>query len=434
MARTARNEKLDTRSARANLAKRREPYWTVISKGSALGYRKGSRGGTWVARYRDDDGKQHYEAIGPADDCRDPNGVDVLSFAHAQAKAREWFDAKARGLPNEDEGGEDRRSEGPHTVEDAMRAYLTWYQRHNKPSGYYFAVTTNRTHINPALGKVQLAKLTTEKIRRWHEGLADAPAMLRLKAGQERRYREQIGEPDESRKRKATANRVLTTLKAALNHAYGKGWVASDDAWRRVKPFRAVDTARMRYLTDDQCKRLVNACDPDFRPLVQAALFTGMRYGELTGLRGADFNPDSGTVHVRQSKSGKDRHVVLTDEGREFFARQAVGKDGEAILFTKSDGKPWGRSHQTRPVKEACEGATIVPPASFHTLRHTYASRLVMRNAPLVVVATQLGHSDTRMVEKHYGHLAPSYVAETIRTAFGELGIADQGNVVSLNG
>jgi hypothetical protein len=48
------------------------------------------------------------------------------------------------------------------------------------------------------------------------------------------------------------------------------------------------------------------------------------------------------------------------------------------------------------------------------------------------VIATQLGHSDTRMTEKHYAHLAPSYVADTIRAAFGEMGIVKLGNIVPL--
>ena len=61
MARAVRNGKIDTRSARLNLAERREPYWTVISAGCAIGYRRGAKGGTWVARLRDEAGKPHYE-------------------------------------------------------------------------------------------------------------------------------------------------------------------------------------------------------------------------------------------------------------------------------------------------------------------------------------------------------------------------------------
>ena len=77
--------------------------------------------------------------------------------------------------------------------------------------------------------------------------------------------------------------------------------------------------------------------------------------------------------------------------------------------------------------------AKISPAASFHTLRHTYASLMVMDAVPLMVVARNLGHADTRMVEKHYGHLATSYVREAIRSA-KPLGISEEARVVPLVG
>jgi integrase len=118
------------------------------------------------------------------------------------------------------------------------------------------------------------------------------------------------------RYRNATANRILTVAKAALNHAWKAGHVASDDAWRRVRPFKAAETARVHYLNEAECVRLVNACEPTFRDLVRAALLTGCRYAELASLHAADFNPDAGVITVRTSKAGRPRHVVLTDEGQ----------------------------------------------------------------------------------------------------------------------
>jgi hypothetical protein len=91
----------------------------------------------------------------------------------------------------------------------------------------------------------------------------------------------------------------------------------------------------------------------------------------------------------------------------------------------RANGKAWGKSEQQRPLAAACAAARIHPTANFHALRHTYASRLAMRGVPLAVIAAQLGHADTRMVERHYGHLAPSYVAETVRAAFGSLGLVE---------
>ncbi|MGH6933868.1 MAG: tyrosine-type recombinase/integrase, partial [Dongiaceae bacterium] len=66
---------------------------------------------------------------------------------------------------------------------------------------------------------------------------------------------------------------------------------------------------------------------------------------------------------------------------------------------------------------------------SFHILRHSHGSMLAMQGVPLPVIAKQLGHADTRMTEKHYAHLSPNYVADTIRANFPTLGIVEQGKV-----
>jgi len=73
--------------------------------------------------------------------------------------------------------------------------------------------------------------------------------------------------------------------------------------------------------------------------------------------------------------------------------------------------------------------AQIKPAVRFHDLRHTHGSALAMKGVPLGVIAAQLGHGDTRMTEKHYAHLSPSYVAETIRANFPDLGIVPKSNV-----
>jgi|SRR6516165_2117443 len=134
-----------------------------------------------------------------------------------------------------------------------------------------------------------------------------------------------------------------------------------------------------------------------------------------------------------RARGGKPRYVVLAQEGRDFVAALAAGRPVSARLYLRDNGKPWAKSEQQRPLTAACAVAQIDPAVNFHSLRHSYASRLVMRRVPLSVVAAQLGHADTRMVEKHYGHLAPSYIAETVRAAFSPLGIVTPSNVRGLN-
>src|SRR5262245_31118861 len=119
MARTVRNPKIDTRSARLKLSERREPYWTIISGGCALGYRRGAKGGTWIGRFRDEKGRQHYGALGAADDARDADGLTVFSFSQAQARVRDWFKLKAV-----EQVGNFLPLDRPYTVADAVADYL----------------------------------------------------------------------------------------------------------------------------------------------------------------------------------------------------------------------------------------------------------------------------------------------------------------------
>ncbi len=426
MARKVENPKVTSRSARARLPERREPYWTVISAGCALGYRKGSKGGTWIARLRDDTGKQHYESLGAADDARDPDDSTVFDFGQAQSRAREFFDKKNRELRG-------KVASGPYTVEMALADYFK--ERFAKGSkGARADQYTANARIVPAFGPILLDKLTTPQIRDWHRALAKAPKLLRTKKGASERaiakIEDESGQP--GRARKATANRILTVLRAALNHAFHEGKTADDTPWRKVKPFKGADAPVIRYLKPDESVRLINACDPDFRRLVHGALVTACRYSELVRMTVNDFDRQARTVYVAEAKGQKPRHVALTDEGTRFFERITIGKPGDTRIFLREDGEPWGPSHQRRRLIEASLRAAIRPAATFHILRHTYASALAMKGVPLSVIAKQLGHADTRITERHYAHLCPSYVADTVRAALPDLGVEIKSNIVAL--
>lgn len=408
MARRIKDAILDSKDARRKLRARGKPFYKTVERGLHVGYRRLRTGaGTWVARHYI--GKQDYEVekIGIADDISDADGINILNFWQATDKARERMSARTRTAAG---------NVGPLTVADAMDAYLEFLESKRKTADD--ARYRDRAHIRPKLGHIEVAHITAQQICRWHFELAKSPALLRTRKGEEQKHRKAAKAGDDIRRRKASANRVLTTLRAALNRAWREmpKQVPSNAEWARVEPFENVDKARVAYLDIAGAKRLVNSCDPDFRPLVMAALQTGCRYGELTRLTVVDFNKDSGTIAIRKSKGGESRHVVLTDEGRQFFGQVCAGRRGSEPIFRKSSGAVWGKSHQKLPMRAACERASIDPSIGFHALRHTWASLSIMSGVPLMVVSENLGHGgDTRMVEKHYGHLAPSFVAAAIR-------------------
>jgi integrase len=418
---------LESRSAREKLKPSGKPYYRALDPGLHLGYRKGKDGGKWVMRRYVGDGIYEVVTIATADDKADADGTAVFDFKQAQAKIRELHVQRTRaaqGLPADDDG--------PYTVRKCLYEYLDWLER-NRKSGKDASYRAEAL-ILPALGDVVCAGLTAVCIRKWRDDLSDTAPRLRVKKGQDQRFRAIDDDDEGRRRRKATTNRTLTILKAALNAAWRDGKIESDAAWRRVEPFEEADAARIRYLSLDESRRLINAAQGEFRDLVRAALATGCRFGELAALQVRDFNDDSGTVHVRASKTGKDRHVVLNDEGVALFKRLSAGRPGVELMLRKADGARWGKSNQFRPMGDACSVGKIEPPANFHCLRHTYASHSVMAGAPLMVVARNLGHSDTRMVEKHYGHLSASYVADAIRAAAPRFGIKDESNVTPIAG
>jgi integrase len=124
--------------------------------------------------------------------------------------------------------------------------------------------------------------------------------------------------------------------------------------------------------------------------------------------------------------------VPLTKEGVALFEEITAGKAEDASPFARADGSPWYRIAVLRAMRAACVAGKITPPATFHTLRHTYASHLVQKKVPLLFVAAALGHADTRMVEKHYAHLAPSQVAALIRKNLPRFGTMKRSNVRSI--
>jgi integrase len=426
VARTVRDAKLETRAARDRLKPGPDVHWrTVVPKQLHLGYRRRRKGkpGVWIVRHylgldAGSVGRYRKETIGIADDFEDADGQAVLSYADAQRLAL----ADRPGAPR-----------GSLTVKEAIANYVSWLRVHRSSEAAAGVQRRAALHILPKLGAVPVQALTTDQLNRWRDALAQAPALLRTGAGRAtRNCKEPPKTPDEKRARKATANKSVTVLRAALTHAFNSDLVDDDKTWRRFKPFKEVGGARERFLSLEEAQRLINAADRDsgFRDLVHAALLTGMRYAEICRLKVKDYA--DGKVAVWVSKTGKPRHVRLTEEGRTFFSQLTAGRDPKEIMLPHR-GREWRKSEQARPMKEACLNARIEP-LGFHALRHTWASLSVMNGVPLLVVANNLGHTTTRMVEAHYGHLTASYMDQAIAEGAPRFGAVETTNVTAMRG
>ena len=251
--------------------------WRSCPRRAHLGWQRwqDDAAGRWLLRRYIGNGKYRSITIGRADDADDADGERVLSFEQAEAKARAMVGAAA---------GRVHRL----TVRRALEKYVEYLRSEGKPVDT--VLSRGWAHIVPPLGDLVVSELKAEQLRSWLATMAAAPAQNRPTRDGKPQYRpEPVGE-DAVRGRRASANRVLTILKAALNHAFDAGHVSHRDEWgRRLKPFKHVEEARASWLDVAAAARLINAAAPDFRPLLTAALLTGCRYGELTSAEGGRF-------------------------------------------------------------------------------------------------------------------------------------------------
>lgn len=320
----------------------------------------------------------------------------------------------------------------PLTVRAAVTSYLA--DRAAEGQNTARAAQQLEAHVLPPWGDWPIAALTVGDLKRWRDELATTAPRRRRPANSPARQPQRLDTEDAERRRRrrSTVNRITTTFKAVLNHAARMypTECASDAAWRMgLQAFRQVDAARDRWLNRDEAVRLLRACATDFRRLVQAALYTGCRYGELCRAAVSDFNAARKTLRVAITKTGRGRDVFLNDEGAAFFASLVSDKMPDDRLLTRIDAArgiacPWGISQQARRIALACKHAGIHPPISFHGLRHTYASLAVESGMTLLALARNLGHTDTRMVERHYGHLSDRYLRDQVRRFAPKLGTA----------
>lgn len=359
--------RIDTSSGRKALEPRREPYWSRVEAGAFVGYRKLSEGeGTWIARWRDESGKQRYQALGHHD-----------HYDAAVKAARRWFDQCREGAPDVVD------------VAEACRRYVEDRRREKGEATAGDAEGRFRRHVYQAsIGKILLHELRASHLTDWRNGLVVIDD-------------DDEDDPDAERRAKDSANRDLATLKAALNLAYRLGLVNATAAWDRVQSFQKVAQRRERFLTVTERRKLLAAAPPAFTRLLRALLLTAARPGEIAAARVADL--DGAGLLTLQGKTGR-RTIPLSPAALKHLVACAGKRPADAPLVTRDDGTAWRRDQWRDAMQETRKAAGLDEDVVLYTLRHAAITEMLVGGLDPLTVARIAGTS-VAMIQKHYGHL-----------------------------
>ena len=392
--------RLGTAESRAKLRVQAEPYWAQITPGTSLGYYKGERDRSWFVRQRSG-GRYVKTRIGTPDDHAVADGVVVLSHTQALNKALTVQVDQRTPAPRHYGDG--------LTLNAVMERYI---DEHLDGRGSQLITRQQwKRHIENGIGRKMVTALDDGELKKWLKAMIAKPPTIRGKAQE---YNP--NDPDQLRQRKATANRSLTMVKAALNWGRGEGKLIAADApqwWRDVKPFALGEEPEPRMLDTSEVKRLLNAAPKDLRTLLQGALMTGARRGELVTLRCRSYDPETKTLRIYQSKTGKTLTQPLTPDGAALFDSLTAGREMDEPIFTREDGRQWAPGDVQKPMAAAVAAAKL-DDVSFKTMRATYGKLLLVATKDIELVAKALGHSDSRITRKHYARYLTDDLARGI--------------------
>ena len=328
-------------------------------------FERPNRSGIWWIRYIDSIGHEHRERVGA-------KGLARRLYEKRKTEIRE-----ARYFPPE------------HRRVILVREMLDNYQR--------WAETSGRTIADSGLA-----------YKRLYDSFGSKPADGLL--------------PDEIETFKlslaqtlspASVNRHLQLLRAAYNRALRAEKLARNP-FRHVKLFQE-NNERDRYLTEEEETRLKNVLSDENWNLVEVAMHTGLRREKQFNLRWADIDFHSCTITVLRSKNGERRYVPMNDRVKEIFQNLPSRLKSEWVFPSETGKTPINPNNfVNRVFNPALEDERArITDFHWHDLRHTFASRLVMKGVDLYTVQILLGHKTPEMVQR-YAHLSPGHLRQAV--------------------
>ena len=220
------------------------------------------------------------------------------------------------------------------------------------------------------------------------------------------------------RNKPATVNRILAVLKHMFTKAVEWDMV-EEDVLKRVRKVKLSkeNNRRLRFLSKEECQALIEACSPHLRPIVITALNTGMRKGEILGLKWEQVDLKHGFILLDITKSGERRELPINATLRATLEAIPHGLESNYV-FVDRNGNPFKdvrRSFSTALKKVSIQNL------KFHDLRHCFASHLVMAGIDITTVKELLGHKTLTMTLR-YAHLAPSHKVNAVRVLEEKIG------------
>jgi integrase len=210
-------------------------------------------------------------------------------------------------------------------------------------------------------------------------------------------------------------NRALSVLRHMFSKAVEWEMLEQSPFKKAKKIFYKENNMRLRFLTYDEAERLLSCCVDYLKAIVLTALHTGMRKGEVLSLKWSQIR--NGYIYVVKSKTDTQRQIPINKTLKALF--QSMPRHIKSdYVFCHRNGKPFGdikKSFNSAVRKAALHDVT------FHSLRHTTASWLVMRGASLKAVAEILGHSDIATTQR-YAHLSEGYKQKAVELLDNNLG------------
>lgn len=323
--------------------------------------------------------------------------IGAVGIMHAR-RARDTFVGQVRSGQHDERA----RTNASLTFTEAYEQWIT--HRHAlrdvgelAPRTVEINETAWRLYLKKALGRRRVSALRPEDLVAWHQTqrlLGHSPWTIKQR---------------------------WTVITGVLQHAARHHGIPNVADMLETRERPKAGQTRVRFLTDDELRRLLGATKPLYRPAIATAAFTGVRLSELLGLTWDDIDFDEEVIHVRfQMPRGRNperrrlktpasiRDVILVPALAAELRRHRMAiahSQGHDLLFATASGKTVGHRNLTARGLDKAVALAELKDISLHVLRHTFASILIDQGRDVPFVAKQLGHNDPAFTLRTYVHL-----------------------------